>query len=516
MYRQKSNTRLKMVSTAVLCIMTTMCFMAACQPTPDKDVVIGRDNAEKIIFDSKNKEVMPYDYDIPSEIKERFSIFKGRFDVVVDAPVDMPSIKEFPVAKVKAMKFDKETADRIIDYFAGDCQLVAPHVLTKQDYDEWIVEEKRGRLEDGEYIVDEQTQQSVAELEKKRDEAPEEDTYAPITGYTMDGTCLKARIIKNGETVGTVYANESLISFTSPMRYRPFTVYINNPATGLDERTDADYHIKMTVDEARRKAEELLSSFGISGFEVKETTDIYYYEDDLTDIEFGGYSMVFMRSFGGMMPLYTTYYSGSPEDSYEYCPPVKTESIEINIDEYGKVQRFSWQHPIEIVETITDNVELLPFEEIMQRLREFARQHWAWLYNESKIPASANNESETPAPVSESVSPDSTVQNNIDVIKINNIALNLSYIPLKNSAEEFMYAPCWVFEYEHLTGSDATDPEEERPAERGYVQYAREYIILNAIDGGSVSVYPAELARQIEQGETSGEITLPISVDWYY
>lgn len=494
-----------MVSTAVLCIMITGCFIAACQPTPDKDVVIGRDNAEKIIFDSKNKEVMPYDYDIPSEIKERFSIFKDRFDVVVDAPIDMPSIKEFPVAKVKAVKFDKETAERIIGYFTGGGGLVTPRVLTKQDYDEWIVEEKRGRMEDGEYVVDEITQQTVAELEKKRDEAPEEDTYAPITGYTMDGTGLKARIIKNGETIGTVYAKESLIGFTSPVPYRPF-VYLDNPDTGMTERLDADYDMAMTADEARHKAEELLSSFGISGFEAKETTDVYYYGKDDRDIKFGGYSMVFMRSFGGMMPLYTTYYSGSPEDSYEYCPPVKTESIEINIDEYGKVQRFSWQHPIEIVETITDNVELLPFEEIMQRLREFARQHWAWYYEGN----------ETPAPVSKSVSPDSAVQHNIDVIKINNIALNLSYIPLKNSAEEFMYAPCWVFEYKHLTGSDAAGLEEERPAERGYTQYAREYIILNAVDGGSVSVYPAELARQIEQGETSGEITLPISVDWYY
>lgn len=451
MHRQKRRrTQLRIVSIVVLCIMVTGFFTVACQQTPEKDVVIQRDNAESIIFDSRNRKVIPYEYNVPLKVEERLLLFSD-CDLVLDTTVDIPSIKEFPVAKVKAVKFDKETADSIIGYFAGDGQLVTPHVLTKQDYEEMIIEEKRGRMENGKYMVDELTQQSVAELEKKRDEAPEEDTYAPITDYTMEGTGLKARIIRNDEKAGTVYANESLIAFVSPMRCRPFTVYINNPATGLDERSDADYQIGMTANEAKSIAEDVLSSFDISGFEVKETTDVYYYGKDINDIKFGGYSMVLMRSFGGMMPLYTTLYSGNPGDSYDYCPPIYTESIQVDIDEYGNVQGFSWQHPIEIVETITDNVELLPFDEIMQRLREYARQHWAWYYEDNETPASANNESETPAPVSESVSPDSAVQHNIDVIKINNIALNLSYIPLKNITEEFMYAPCWVFEYEQST-----------------------------------------------------------------
>jgi len=50
-----------------------------------------------------------------------------------------------------------------------------------------------------------------------------------------------------------------------------------------------------------------------------------------------------------------------------------------------------------------------------------------------------------------------------------------------------MYAPCWVFEYRHLIGSEAAGFEEEHSAERGYNEYAREYKVLNAIDGGSVS-----------------------------
>lgn len=363
---------------AVLCIMMTCCFIAACQPTPDKNIVIARDNAESVIFDSVSREIIPNDYNAPSEVRMRFSLFKNSCDVVIDATVDMPPIKEFPVARVKAVKFDKQTAERILGCFIRGGELVTPRVLTKQDYEKLIIEEKRGRLENGEYVVDEITQQSVAELERKRDEAPEEDTYAPITGYTMaDG--LKARVIRGGETAGTVYANESLISFISPAPYRPFTIYSNEL-----ERLDADYDISMTADETKRKAEELLSSFGISGFQAKETTDVYYYGKDLNDIKFGGYSMVFMRSFGGMMPLYTTLFSGTPEDSYEYCPPVRTETIHIDIDEFGNVQGFSWQHPIEIVGTITDNVELLPFEEIMHRFREFAKQHWAWQYNEPK------------------------------------------------------------------------------------------------------------------------------------
>ena len=501
MYRQKiQSMRLRIVSIGILSIMVTVCFTSACQPTPEEDIVIPRDNAEKIIFDSKNNAVNPYVYNAPSKAEERFSLFKDSCDVVVDAPVDMPPIKEFPVAKCQTVKFDKQTADRFIDYFAAGGELVTPRVLTKQDYDEMITEEKRGRIEDGEYVVDELTQESVAELEERRAQAPDEDTPTPITDYTMTGTGLNARIIRNNETVGTIHANESLIGFMSPAPYRPFTVYTNNSDTGLDERSDADYSIGMTADEAQGIAENVLSAFGISGFEVNRTMDIYYYGEDLSDIQFGGYHIVFVRGFGGMMPLYITSFSGNPQDRYEYCPPVKTESIQMDIDEYGKVQGFSWQHPIEIVETITTNVELLPFEDIMQRMREYAKQHWAWQYNESEI-----------ASKTESVSSDITAQNNnIDVIKIYDIALNLSYIPMKNNADEFMYAPCWVFAYE-FTESAATDQEE---IDKGL--YADQYIILNAVDGGSISVCPADLAREIEQGDISGEIQLPISPDWHF
>lgn len=329
-------------------------------------------------------------------------------------------------------------------------------------------------------------------------------------------TGLKARIIRNDETIGTVYANESLIGFISPAPYRPFTVYITDPATGSDERTAADYHIGMTANEAKRKAENLLSTLGISGFEVKETTDIYYYGENIRDIKFGGCSMVFMRGFGGMMPLYTTAYFGYPQDSYDYCPPMKTEFIRIDIDEYGRAHGFTWKDPIEIVETITENVELLPFKEIMRRLREFAGQHWAWQYNEPGKPVSANDDLEIPASAAESVCSGNAVQNNnIDVIKICGIALNLSYIPLKDNADEFMYAPCWVFKYEQSTGSDAAGREVNGSDEKGYGEYIGQYIILNAIDGGSVSVCPVELAREIERGDVSGEITLPVSEGWY-
>lgn len=496
----------------LLLYMVIMTILSACQPTPEKTPVIQRDNAEKVIFDSKSSEAPPYTYNVPSKAEESFSISEGNCDAVVDASVDMPSIKEFPVAKCKSVKFDKDTADRIINYFAGGGELVTPRVLTKNDYDEMIIEAKRGQLEDGKYVVNEGSQQNVDELEKEREQAPDKETAAPVSGYDIDGAGLKARIIRNNETVGTVRANESSIAFTSPIPFRLFTEYVYNPATGLDERNDADYKIGMTADKAEGKAENLLSSLGISGFQVKKTTDVYYYSGhNMKDIKFGGYSILFMRGFGGMMPFYTTNFSGNKQDKYEYCPPVRTETIEIDIDEYGGVQGFSWQHPIEIVETITKNVKLLPFDELIQRLEEYAKQHWAWLYDEPKKSASAGNNRETPAPETES--PDNTVQKNKkDIIKISGMALELAYIPIKDDSDEFMYAPCWVFKYEESDGSDTADRKEQESVKEG--DGPGEYLVLNAVDGGSVSVYPAEVAREIEQGMGS-EITVLIHNDWF-
>lgn len=503
MYRQKTKRiRLRVVLIIIIYTMTSMCFTTACQQTPEQNIVIKRDNAEKVVLNSKNNEVIPYDYNIPTKIEESFLIFENRLNLVVDAPVDMPAIKEFPVAKIRIVKFNKDIASKIIDYFTDGGQLVTPYIPTKQYYEKLIIEEKRGRLINNEYVVDEFTQQSIAELEKKRDQAPNEDIRTPITTYTVEGEGLKARIIRNNEIVGTVRADESKIAFVSPMRHRPETIYLENPVTGLEERIDSDYHMRMTADESRCMAENVLYSLGITGFKLKETTDVYYYREDIRDIEFSGYSMIFMRSFGEMMPLYVTEYTGYPEDSYDYSPPVNTEFILIDIDEYGRVQWFSWQNPIEIVETITKNVELLPYKEIMQRLREFSRHHWAWQYEQGEIPPSAT----------QAVYSNNAAKKNIDAIKIEKISLNLLYIPLKDNVKEFMYVPCWVFAY-HLEFAETSPviyvPEDGK--EMGY-----NYIILNAVDGGSVSVYPAEFAREVaEQENALGVMRLPISIDWY-
>ncbi len=486
----------------VICSLMIVCLLAACQPTPGKSIVIQRDNAEKIIFASRNQDISPYYYSFPSHVKETFSLYKEECEVVIDAAVDMPSIKEFPVAKCRSVKFDKQTANKIINYFAGGGELVTPYVHTKQSYDEMIIQAKRGHLVNGEYVVDESTQQEVAELEKEREQAPDEDTYTPISDYTMDGAGLTARIIRNNKTLGTVRARESSIGFSSQAPYRPYTIFIKNPSTGLDERSDANYYIEMTPDEAENIAEKLLSSFGISGFEVKKATDIYYCDKSMRKIKYGGYSFVFMRSFGGMMPLYTTVYSIDSNDSFDYTPPLQTETIQIDVDEYGRVQGFSWTNPIEIVETITKNVELLPFGDMMQRLREVAEQHWSWQYSEPETAASTNDHTETPAPTAENTFPDNAVQNdNKNVIKITNIALSLSYIPLKDKADEFMYAPCWVFTYEESIGREKDSPDE---ATYGWNNDKGQYLMLNAIDGGSVSIYPTEFARQIEKEGASG------------
>lgn len=487
-------------SVFVIFLFVFTCLATACQPTPDENIVLKRDAAETIIRNSSISNETPYDYEIPLSVNDRFEVREDQFDVAIDASVDAPPIGQCPVARAQRMQFETQYLEPIVDYFVGDGELVTPYIPTKQDYEEWIINEKLRYHDNGANIDEESFLQTINELEIKKKQAPIEDVCLPIHSYSIEDGTLNARVIKDNNTIGTIIANETRFCFISHLRHRPSTIFITNPTTGIEEKDVVNYHIEMTEEDAKHHAEDMLSSLGINNFKVCKVSDIYFYNKNNKAIEFGGYTMIFLRSYGGMIPKYITEYWGNPKDSFDYVQPIATELIQIDIDEFGCVQGFSWQNPIKIVDTMTQNVELLPFEQILQRLKDYAKHHWTW--HENTNDTSSTKDNTKPA-------------RSKDVVCIDNISLNLSYLPMKNNTEEFMLVPCWVFTY-HYTSESTTGTYQTTGCDDSEAnQYMNQYIILNAIDGGTISVYPADFAHELgEQEDSLGVIQLPISNSW--
>jgi hypothetical protein len=468
-------------------LIATMIFMTACQPTPEKEVVIPRDNTEKMVIEAAKsedetsveatEEKPVFQYETPEHVSERFSVIEGTLDISIDADVSMPDIDSVPVAKVISSPFTQERADELREYFMQDGRLVTEYVRTKADYDEMIIEAKRGHEVDGEMVFDEGSQRVVDKLIKERAEAPDEDVANIITDYSIDTeNGYSGRLIINGEERGSLYGRKDMFGYNSEKMHRVDDHNIYDDNGELMEIPVVD--IAMSEQEAIDAAQALLQELGITDMAVKEIHKAYFYtEYDLQSVpEFGGYHMEFMREFGGVLPINIKGFGIGREDKFEVSPPINVERIDIAIDDMGNIRTFRWKNPIEIVETLTEHVDILPFEDIMARLRDFSKIQWAFM--------------------------DGYANTVLMVNKIYKIDFSLVYLPIKNNATEFMYAPCWAFAYR--TVPEYTKEQKEDIQKRGIIpihedEMGTEYLIFSAVDGASISPYSSETYEESQR-----------------
>ena len=464
-------------------------FMSACQPTPEKEVVVPRDNTEKMVIEAaKNEqeaagesaEPPAFQYGTPEHISERYTVFEDILDVVIEADVIMPEIQSVPVAKVKSSPFTQERADELRQYFMKDGKLVSQYVRTKDDYDEMIIQARLGHEVDGEMVFDENDEQWIKQLLEEREKAPEKDVANLITDYSIsseDG--YSGRLIINGEEKGSLHGTKTSFGYSDPGFFRTTSHNSYDEEGNLLEYPTVE--IGMSREEAVQAAQEVFSDLNISGMAIKEIYEAYYYEDneeyDYFKVpDFGGYYMTFMREFGGMMPVKFNGFSIGRNDNYDVSPPVDAEILTIAIDEYGNIRTFNWRYPVEIVGVLTEHVEILPFEDIMERFYEFSEMKWAHYSERTGSPQMVN--------------------------KVVNIGFSLMYLPIKNNTVEFMYVPCWIYEYKPLI--EYTDEENAYREQMGAVvihedEMGSDYIIFSAVDGASVSAYSSEAFERVQR-----------------
>ncbi|MBN2879643.1 MAG: hypothetical protein JXN65_08440 [Clostridia bacterium] len=451
----------------------------ACQPTPDNGTVISKNNTEKEIEESaeqyKDVDSIEFDYEVPAHVTERYPIVEGNLDMVIDADVIMPELDRVPVAKVGSDPFTQERADELIEYFMEDGILVSSWTPTKEYFDELIVEAKKGHLVDGEYVFDEDSQMWLDELLQMREDAPDKDIQELITDYSIsNGQRLNGRIVIDGEVKGSVSASEKAFYFNAEKSFRSADRKNYDEMTG-EEIEMPQREFDFTCEQAEAKAQALLSELSIEGMKVVETEKIYYFEGSYTsDVDYGGYLLTFMREFGGLTPAKEVGFGMGPNDSFDVSPPIETEMITVAVNEYGEITMFTWRNPVKILGTMTEHVDILPFEDILARLEEWSKIQFAFMGGYS--------------------------METMMIKDVYEIRLGLNYLPIQNNPDEYMYAPCWFFVYKDW--QEFTEEQLESINSMGgyfahWDEMGDEYFIFSAIDGASVSVYSQALKDEV-------------------
>ena len=152
---QKKTKSAAAVSAVLALVMVIACFTTACQPTPEVEVVVGR---QEDVLESVQT-VEPDDFE-PIEVPEHVSEVYDDYpylSITYDADVIVPETSAYPITEMSEKVFTEEDKLSFIDLFIdGDYEMYAGWPLTKDDYLSLLTKAKE--YEGTERVTDSQLQ----------------------------------------------------------------------------------------------------------------------------------------------------------------------------------------------------------------------------------------------------------------------------------------------------------------------------------------------------------------------
>lgn len=370
--------------------------LCACQPNPGSDIVIQKDGDLPEATGNGGDSIGGYT--APAEWKEDISYDNSAIKIKMDAAVEYPAAPKMSSYECSGAVFSQETLDTMIAEFFGDATIYdgdAPQ--TKEEIQEQIlslqldIENIRNGNSDS--IVDPDFMEEwVKELQEELPDAPDTVEKTPVVTtiadmepdeYGIKGFYGRAEVPEKG----TWHINMLL---QNPKTSGP-SVYISQDRFYLLDTVDseeANQDKSPTREEAARQAEALLDRFGITGMHLfstrfaKQTTG----GGDAEESDTYGYNLTYVRDVDGITCLdWVAYAAASSSDATEAAPeggqfsrmPIN-ECIKIGITKNG-INHFSWEGHFDVGEKITDNVALLPFDEIQSSFKDYMLFTYSYL-----------------------------------------------------------------------------------------------------------------------------------------
>ena len=171
-----------------------------------------------------------------------------------------------------------------------------------------------------------------------------------------------------------------------------------------------------------------------------------------------GYRLTYVPSVSGLKINQDKTGGYSDDSGFAYAPSMPVEQIYIVVTEDG-IRSFKWKGMSQEEKIVTENVKLLAFDEIENRLIDQVK----YLY-----PSSQPAESKT-----------------IFGYDVATVELGYTYIPAYKNPQNAWLVPAWFF-----TISESQDATAELgTAGRKIEGYQTDYIVLNATDGGRIGSY---------------------------
>lgn len=453
-------------------LLAYLLMLCACQETPAKEAVINKNDgkleeiisseavdAEQTIFDNQsdgtNEELA--DKSEPGVLSERWSQLYNiqGLDCVIDADIILPDKKEFPVYKIKQREFNEHTIQKVLEFFTKDATGMRETSPTKEELEMELILAKRGCFMEADGVATwepyEGQKEDIARLEEQIKNTGEE-VFFPVTDdivlpkadtYAMpDGS----RVYVRAET-DSIYIEPLKFGFVQPESW----VIAGDAYPGEPKGTTLD-NVKISQQEAYEIVNSFLDEVGIENMGIAEAEKARLLLDMTYKTVSEGWEITLARNDGGNVPIHI---DNQPSGILyhrveEYTQRWYPEVIRLYVDETG-VKTFVWRYPIEVTEVLNQNVLVLGFEEIKERILKSIKFGFSYVKEMVKEDGGELTDQK---------------------IEVNKTVLTNVMIPIKDETEYQMLVPAWIIYYSQDRG----------------VKTVSSFIAVNAIDGSSIDL----------------------------
>ena len=389
--KKKINWGTKLIVIMLITIIFCTCFTTACQPTPEEEVVVGKNDGN---MESAIEEGISNDETKSIDVPETYSnkLIKNNVIVSIDATVETVKTDRIPVWEATYKEFTQEDVDKMAQVLVPkDAKLYDPitqgETMTQsQIMDEIVnIREQISNIQQMDQntfdnIFDEgdtkesiiaQYNKQIDELEVSYNDAPTEESYEEAT------TELKET--ENGKNMyvmidaGRNYDPMQFMVYKSNVIYaRDIIDYVRTTYVKKDSDT-----METTLAEAENEAVSFLHELGINDMVLVNSglsEEIYSSEGDIEAyyIEFAreveeGY---LISSFEAAQPRDTAIISDTFDATEEvsdldYSESIYREMLFVIVNDLGVIN-FSLNYARDNFEKVSNNVELLSFDKILE------------------------------------------------------------------------------------------------------------------------------------------------------
>ena len=491
-------------------ILLSLLLLAACQPTPEVDAVKQKDTnvlIETVRAEQQEQEeaaatLPPATEQLPERFQCDFSTSAQNVHVTADVPIRVLTNGTFPVLRVEQRRLtDKERMTVAQRVFGTDRLYIFEEHVTRKDLERWIREmmqeptpeekaewmrEENGTEEEWQEMM-ERRKENIAELQKRYNELPDDDSRAPLKpwdGAVPDGTergNQKYEIVSDPMPEGYLSQQDYLTVYADgqdrPLEYCiacegeydvTFAGFFDGEHKFGAQQIDPDDFDKphegatVTPNDAIKLVMDLFD-----GVLDVAPADVYWANNAATDGDGAGkstrwaYLIHFSHNYGGSYTPYCRSLSFEQNLEAGYARIWRYETLMAVVDGDGNLIAFDWFAPLKVTQTIAESTTLLPYEEIQKIFETQMNRLYA---NE----AYRNG-----------------------TITLETAQLGLFRIREKNDMEHGLMVPAWfftgVFEFSDDTAAQRrSDGLSDSQAKREYKDSLNPLLIINAIDGSII------------------------------